>query len=1096
MRRIFILLFVVFNLCLSVAGQVAPEATTLVLGLPVEREIAGGESHTYQFGLAAGRFVRAVVEQKAIDVKLALFNPDGKPVVEVNLVSVGGSESLSAEAAAGGNYRLTISANGSATLKGAYSLRLEEKAVVGAQDRQRIDAERLMLEAGELRNQEGKTAQPVTAQAIVKLEQALAVWRELGDRYWAALALTGLGRAHNTLRHYEQAVACHEEALALTRELKYRADEGRALTNLCFVYHGMARYEKAIDYCEQGLAIAREVKNMEGEGIALNNLANAWYSLGRYEKAIGHYEQVLAIMRQVKNRRSEGLILSNLANAYYGLNRYETAIGYYEQALSVMRELKDRAGEGRTIFRLGSIYAELSRNEKAVEYKEQALAIARELKARAEEGFELRSLGASHAVMGRFEQALVYYEQALAIAREVKNRDDEGGALVSMGIANLALKRHEKAIEYFEQALAVNRAVNNRRQEGNTLASLGDVYAALSRHEKAVEYFEQALALHREIKNRVGAAKALSSLSSTQLARGNIPAARASIEESLKIAESMRSDVLSPESRASFLANVQSSYQLYTDLLMRQHRAEPGKGFDALAVETSERQRARSLLDLLAEAKTDLRQGIDPALIEREGTLAKQLNEKAQQLTQAAKPEQLAALKQELSQLENDYERAQAAIRKASPQYAALTQTQPLKLKEIQAQLDADTLLLEYAFGKERSYLWAITRDSLTSYELPKGELIENNARQVYELLTARGASQRGETALQRGARIALAETALPAAAQSLSRILLAPAAAELGKRRLVIVADGALQYIPFAMLPDPAPGLTQPLVVNHEVVGLPSASALAVQRAELAGRRPASKMLAVVADPVFDRADERFKKTLTTRTGDTAPTQTIAYAEDARSIEHLSEKADDRPGATLHKLVIPRLPFTREESARLLALAPKDSSFGAIDFQASRATVLGGELSQYRYVHFATHGMLDSERPGLSSLVLSMVDEQGQPQDGFLRVNDIYNLELPAELVVLSACQTGLGKEIRGEGLVGLTRGFMYAGARRVVVSLWSVNDKATSELMTKFYEKMLKQGNRPAVALRAAQVEMWRQRQWRSPYYWAAFTMQGDWR
>jgi CHAT domain-containing protein/uncharacterized protein HemY len=1094
MRRTFILLFVVFNLCLSVAGQVAPEATTLVPGLPVEREIAGGESHTYQFALAAGQFVRAVVEQKAIDVKLALANPDGKPLVEVNLSSVGGAESLSAEAAAGGTYRLTVSANGSATLKGSYSLRLEEKAVVGAQDRQRIDAERLMREADELRNQEGKTAQPVTAQAIVKLEQALAVWRELGDRYWAVLSLSSLGRAHNTLRHFEQAVACHEEALLITRELKKRAEEGRALNNLCFVYHGMARYEKAIDYCEQGLTIAREVNNREGEGVALNNLANAWYSLGRYEKAIGHYEQVLAIMRQVKNRRSEGLILSNLANAFYGLNRYETAISYYEQALSVMRELKNRAGEGRTIFRLGSIYGELSRNEKAIEYKEQALAIARELKDRAEEGSELRSLGASYAVMGRYEQALGYYEQALTIAREVKNGDSEGAALESTGIANLALKRHEKAIEYFEQALAVNRAVKNRRQEGNALAKLGEVNASLSRHAKAAEYFEQSLALHREIKNRVGACNALSALSHTQLALGDIPAARASIEESLKILESMRSDVLSPESRASFLANAQSSYQFYTDLLMRQHRAEPGKGFDALAVETSERQRARSLLDLLAEARTDLRQGIDPALIEREGTLAKQLNEKAQQLTQAAKPEQLAALKQEVSQLENDYERAQAAIRKASPQYAALTQTQPLKLKEIQAQLDADTLLLEYAFGKERSYLWAITRDSLTSYELPKRELIEKEARQLYELLTARSARSPGETAPQRGERITRAETALAAAAHSLSQTLLAPVAAQLGDRRLVVVADGALQYIPFAMLPHPAGGKGEPLVVRHEIVSLPSASALAVQRAELAGRQPAPKLLAVIADPVFDRTDGRFKSPAP-EAGEKEQAQTIAF-NDTRSIEHLAGNSDDKAGATIHRLVIPRLPFTREESARLLALAPKNSSFGASDFQASRATVLGGGLSQYRYVHFATHGFLDSERPGLSALVLSMVDAEGRPQDGFLRANDIYNLKLPAELVVLSACQTGLGKEVKGEGLVGLTRGFMYAGAPRVVVSLWNVNDKATAELMAKFYEKMLKQGHRPAAALRAAQVEMWKQKQWHSPYYWAAFTMQGEWR
>ena len=196
-----------------------------------------------------------------------------------------------------------------------------------------------------------------------------------------------------------------------------------------------------------------------------------------------------------------------------------------------------------------------------------------------------------------------------------------------------------------------------------------------------------------------------------------------------------------------------------------------------------------------------------------------------------------------------------------------------------------------------------------------------------------------------------------------------------------------------------------------------------------------------------------------------------------------------------IRELVIRRIPFTRQEAEQILAVSPRASNLKAIDFKANRATATGGELSKFRYVHFATHGYLDSERPDLSAIVLSPWTSKGTRRMDF-RALEIYNLNLPAELVVLSACQTGLGKEIKGEGLVGLTRGFMYAGARRVVVSLWNVNDKATADLMAKFYEKMLKQGERPAAALRAAQVEMWKQKQWQSPYYWAAFTMQGEWR
>jgi CHAT domain-containing protein/tetratricopeptide (TPR) repeat protein len=1032
----------------------------LEAGKTVEREIAGGESHTYQISLAAGQLLRVVVEQKAIDVALKIAAPDGKQLVEANLTRAGELESLSVEAAAGGDYRLTIRASGSATLAGSYQVRPEVKAAATAQDIQRIAAERWMLEADELRTQGGKTAE----QAIGKQQQALSVWRELGDQYWAARAFSRIGVA----------------------------------------YYSLSRYEKAIEYYEQALAISREIKDRTGEGIALNEMGLVYRNLGRYDEAIEYFEQSLAIARALKNRANEGTALTSLGTAYYGLGRYEKAMEYFEQSLVIARALKNQASEGVAISALGSAYYGLSRYDKAIEYYEQALVLAREVKNRASEGTALNNLGLAHNYLGRHEKAIEYLEQALAIAREVKNRANEGGTLTSLGIAYYGLSRFEKAIEYYEQALAIAREVKTRVGEGSALNSLGVAYYDLGRYEKAIEYFEQSLAIARETKDRLFEAASLSNWARTERAQGNLPAARTHIEESLKVTESMRSDLLSPGFRASLLANEQSSYQLYTDVLMRQHRAEPTKGFDALAVEVSERQRARSLLDLLSEARADMRQGVDATLIERERGLAKQLNDKAQ--TQTSTPEQAAALKREISQLETDLERAQAAIRKANPNFAALTQPKPLKLTEIQAQLDADTLLLEYALGEERSYLWAITRDSLMSYELPKGELIEKNARQVHELLSARSTSKDGESALERRERIRQAEARLPAAAAALSQSLLAPAAAELGNKRLVIVADGALQYVPFAMLPDPAAstpsavsqssviGKNQPLVVNHEIVSLPSASALAIQRTELAGRQPAPKMLAVIADPVFDRSDDRLKS-VAIKASDNAQPQSIAF-DDARSIVHLAANSDDKQGTSTRRLILPRLPFTRQEATRLLALTPKESSFGAIGFQASRERVLNGELSQYRYVHFATHGLLDSERPGLSSLVLSMVDEQGKPQDGFLRANDIYNLKLPAELVVLSACKTGLGKEIKGEGLVGLTRGFMYAGAARVVVSLWSVNDKATSELMSKFYEKMLKQGARPAAALRAAQVEMWRHKQWRSPYYWAAFTLQGEWR
>ena len=350
----------------------------------------------------------------------------------------------------------------------------------------------------------------------------------------------------------------------------------------------------------------------------------------------------------------------------------------------------------------------------------------------------------------------------------------------------------------------------------------------------------------------------------------------------------------------------------------------------------------------------------------------------------------------------------------------------------------------------------------------------------------------------------------------------LGPVASQLGKKRLLIVADGALQYVPFAALTMPEakgrgdgatgrqgdggigkkeksrpvaprvsrPAAFTPLIVNHEIVNLPSASTLAVLRRDLAGRQPAAKTVAVLADPVLQADDARVKQA-----GAGAKLETIRTPDS--SIAGGAETDDlIRSAGESGALSLERLPFTRQEAETILTLARDGKSYKALDFNASRATATSPELAEYRIVHFATHGLINSQRPQLSGIVLSLVDEQGRPQDGFLRLHDIYNLRFGADLVVLSACQTALGKRVRGEGLVGLVRGFMHAGAPRVAASLWNVKDEATAELMKRFYEKMLKDGLPPASALRAAQVSMWKEKRWEAPYYWAGFALQGEWK
>jgi CHAT domain-containing protein len=294
-----------------------------------------------------------------------------------------------------------------------------------------------------------------------------------------------------------------------------------------------------------------------------------------------------------------------------------------------------------------------------------------------------------------------------------------------------------------------------------------------------------------------------------------------------------------------------------------------------------------------------------------------------------------------------------------------------------------------------------------------------------------------------------------------------------------LITADGHLLQIPFGVLADPAETKAQPLLVNHEIVSLPSASVIAVQRLEWAKRKPAAKQLALFTDPVFEQDDER----VTSKTRPEAVNVSLDRA--------ITDAAIGGDRSRLH-----RLPFSRSEADAILAFTRRDDSLKALDFTASKKVALGEDLGRYRIVHFATHALLNNDHPELSGIVLSLADRQGRSVDGFLRLNEIYNLNLSADLVVLSACETGLGKQIKEEGSIGLSRGFMGAGAQRVVSSLWKVDDEATAQLMGRFYEKMLKEGEAVPAALRHAQLAMSQEERWRGAYFCAGFQMAGEWK
>ncbi|HKR14671.1 MAG TPA: CHAT domain-containing tetratricopeptide repeat protein [Pyrinomonadaceae bacterium] len=1019
------------------AAQEAPK--TLPVLADGRHAIKGGESHSYSIKLTAGQYLYALIEQQGIDLSVSLFKPDGSQIsVSDSPNDRSGTEPALLVADVSGEHRVEVRAPNLRASAANYQIRIVALREATATDKQHAAAQRAFDEAQKLRAQPAATAK---RDAIAKYEEALPLFQAAGDSYRQTLAVQAVGIAHLQLNEFRAALRRFEEALSLAQKIGDRRLEAPIETFLGGANDLLGEVAQSRQHFERAGVLARQLGDTPTQGSAFNNIGKLYNDAGDYQRALDYYLQALPLFAESPPRRA--ITLNNIGASYNSLGEPERALDYFQQSLEILKTGTDRSAEALTLHNIGYSYNKLA----------------------------------------KYKEALDYYNQARAMVQKIGNRALEALTLDLLGATYTDMGQPEKALEYHQQALEIQRGIKNVRREALCLINLGHVYGVLGQPAKALDHYNQALAIFRNLNDLNSAAIALEGRARVQRQLGNLDESRKDIEESLSLIETVRARSGSQSLRASYLASREKAYEFYVDLLMDLHSQNRNADHDAEALQASERGRARSLLELLNEAPADIEHGISPDLVRREREIRHSINAKAQrqiQLTaQNGNKQEIETFNREIRALEDEYQQVQVAIRKASPAYAALTQPQPLGLKEIQQLLDPNTVLLEYSLGEKRSYLWVVSHDSLVTFQLAGNVSgIEQVAQKMYGYLTARSVVKSLETLAQRRSRIAQADKDFHEAAFGLSRLVLEPAAYELGKKRVVVVADGALQYIPFAAL-----SLTpnyRPLILDNEVVSLPSASALAIQRQTLANRKPAPKALAVIADPVFSASDSRFKSGASTAG---------VSVDDTRIIEH-------GPPGSGTQLRIRRLPFTRTEADRILAVAPPGENLRAVDFRANRSIATSGELSNYRYVHFATHGYLDTSRAGLSAIVLSLVDETGKPQDGFLRTHDIYNLHLPAELVVLSACETGLGKDVKGEGLEGLTRGFMYAGARRVIVSLWNVNDKATAGLMQHLYVGMLRNQKTPAAALREAQIRMLRMNQWQSPYYWAGFVMQGEWR
>lgn len=1089
------------------ATPLEPPVRSIAPGETLERGISPGESHRYTLELDADEAVVLEASQLGADVLLEVVRGDGEPVVVDRPTGGDGPESILVEPSDGpGTVQVRIERPGG-TEPGSYRLIAEGIDPDTPDGADRLAAERHLTAAGELFHRGGSDNlqaateelarardllerlgrtetlawatrfQASNLQRIGRLDAEIAahrdaavLWRRLGETHQEAVALNGEGLAELRRGRSAEALAAFEAALVLARREGDEASEAAFLNNTCLVLHSRSALREAAVCYGEALALLRAAGQADHEAVCLNNLGDIHRLLGELEIAREHYSRALDLVRGQEPPIGEALVLNGLAVLHGQMGEIDAALAAYDRALDIFRSEGMKAWEVRTLNNLANLYARLGEHGRAQGRFRQLLAIRRELGDVRGEAATTINLGTIDEALDDPQAAAEAYRRALELTRQAGDRALEGTALAHLGRALDALGDTPEALASLERSIAIFRQLSHRDGLAGALRTMARIRFETGEAESVIEPLEEALELTRAIRDRSGEVEVLVLLTRAERRRGRLEKAVEHADEAIRQVESLRTEVTSPELRAAFVASKRKAYELAVEVRMDLHRRHPDAGHAAAALEVSEQARARSLLDLLREAQRDPeRSGVSPELVERQRRLSRRLQTMAARQVEAlgdpsAKPGERETAERELEEILAELDAVEAEIRRQSPRSGLPEAPRLLDAAGIRALLGDDTLLLEYSLGDERSHLWAVTSYTVAAFELPPRGQLEALAREVYGDLSTRSV---GATAGDELAR-----------REELSRQVLGPVAELLGDRRLVVVTDGALGYIPFAALPRPGTG--EHLLEGHEILSLPSASVLAALR-QSRSRRQGPGKVAVLADAVFAPDDPRV--------GD--PAMAGELQADRNDPERSLVRGGDVPQTGFE-----RLPATRREAEAIARLVPEGSLHLALGFESTRSHVLETDWNPYAILHFATHGVIHAETPALSGLVLTLVDPAGQSQSGFLSLGDIYDLDLSAELVVLSGCETALGREIRGEGLMGLTQGFFHAGAEGLAVSLWRVRDRATSELMERFYRALLDDGLPPAAALAAAQRSVARERRWRDPYYWAPFVFQGDWR
>lgn len=866
------------------------------------------------------------------------------------------------------------------------------------------------------------------------------------------------GRSHIRRAENQTALLRLEEALQLSLDLGNSDGQAQSLAQIAVAYFELSKHKKAAEKNNEALQLLQQHQNKRVEARALTTQGEILMVRDRIEESTSALKSAEALWRSLGDADELANNLVNQGFLHIRQGQWHAALGLLNEAESLVPEKEAEpyvAGKIATTY--GEVYEAYGQWETSVTYFQQALALYRDFARDKRATIDSANLlGRTQARLHKFTEAQQLINEALQAALETENNLNIGLCHESLGIVWLEATSYEAARDEFATAINYLTTPDSQREMarvqtylGQTEFLLGNLAQAAKAYDKALGYFAKAPDYTHEAALRFGLGK-------LALKQGNQTKAREHLERSIELTQRLRVNASSRALRSSFLASVHDRYETYVEWLMTRSFQENSEDLAIKAFEASESGRARALLDSLHEYPKELRKPGDPLLVLKEEELLRReqelIDKRASLFGLSGVEKEKDEIGKQLIQLKADFETLQARINSSSNFDDLLTAT---SYQDTRNQLiDDETSVLSYSLGDSKSFAWLLSKDGLKTYALPDKQSIHSAATQLISLLRSPEATQ----------------TQLQKAINEVSRLVVEPVSTNLRASRLIIVPDGILQYVPFQILKSNS-NTDELLISRFEVVNAPSASALAIAKRERKNRQPGGRLLIGFGDPVFSSAytPQGFK------------------ADDANSTRSESRAGVSRSGN------LPRLFNAKRELRSIEELVSNDSAF-YVEYNATRDNLLKANLSDYRILHVTTHGVLDTDQPELSGLAFSMVNSNHQPLNGFLSLAEIYNLRAPVDLVVLSACHTALGKEVRGEGLVGLTRGFMYAGASGVVASLWQVDDHATAELMKHFYTNMLQHGMRPPAALRAAQNQIRSQKKWSSPYYWAGFTFQGD--